>query len=108
MKFDFNKIFLNNFSFFHKKCSNCIILGKLFQDIVNNNLISPIGLQTKIPLSPTHRPQKQPFGNSCTVNNNNTSTATSIDSAINDKQTHKYNSKLFTNYTVKGKLNMYY
>ncbi|VDM91618.1 unnamed protein product [Litomosoides sigmodontis] len=71
------------------------------QDIVNNNLISSTDLQGKVPLSPTHRPQKQPFGNSCTVNNNNTSTAADIACSIDDKQAYRCSSKIITNYTVK-------
>ncbi|EJD73757.1 hypothetical protein LOAG_18841 [Loa loa] len=74
------------------------------QDFVNNNLISPIGPQAKTPLSPTHRAQKQPFGSSCAVNNDNTANAVGIVSSTNDKQTYKTNQKTSTNCTVKASI----
>ncbi|VDN82574.1 unnamed protein product [Brugia pahangi] len=72
------------------------------QDFVNNNLISPIGPQAKTPLSPTHRAQKQPFGSSCAVNNDNTAAATGITDSTNDKQTYKSCKKITTNCTAKA------
>ncbi|KAL4001931.1 Cyclin-dependent kinase 5 activator family protein [Acanthocheilonema viteae] len=68
------------------------------QDIVNNNLISPIDPQAKTPSSLTHCVQKQPFGSSCAVNNDRTATATGIIGSTNDgKQTYKPNKKTSTN-----------
>ncbi|KAM3724132.1 Cyclin-dependent kinase 5 activator [Dirofilaria immitis] len=71
------------------------------QDFVNNNLISPIGPQAKTPLSPTHRAQKQPFGSSCAVNNDNTAIASGIDNSTNDKQNYKSSKKVSTNCIAK-------
>ncbi|MCP9258942.1 Cyclin-dependent kinase 5 activator 1 [Dirofilaria immitis] len=71
------------------------------KDFVNNNLISPIGPQAKTPLSPTHRAQKQPFGSSCAVNNDNTAIASGIDNSTNDKQNYKSSKKVSTNCIAK-------
>ncbi|CAG9540781.1 unnamed protein product, partial [Cercopithifilaria johnstoni] len=71
------------------------------QDFVNNNLISPICHQAKTPLSPTHHAQKQPFGSSCAVNNDNTAATTGITDSTIDKQIYKSNKKTSTNCTAK-------
>ncbi|VDK84814.1 unnamed protein product [Onchocerca ochengi] len=71
------------------------------QDFVNNNLISPIGPQAKTPLSPTHRAQKQPFGSSSAVNNDNSAIATKSAESTNEKQNSKSNKKISTNSSAK-------